>query len=241
MTSRPVPIPHPGAVRDSLCSVPPAVPASARPGHLGCAVQAGAAPGEAGCRAGGCAGADPGREREVLQSSQQPNFRVGLLLFLELSSSSARLVGRPRGLLGLRTRSSTSGTSPSSHATWTTGARSVHRCIHMGISSTCPVTPIALQGSYISTRKHLPLVLPPCHSCPPALRPNISLIPSGLVTTESETSPDSANGLGSPRCEEVLGDEMVKFTFRVHRHSWGTCTAPGTDPWWFPMCMQGAP
>lgn len=79
----------------------------------------------------------------MLRSSQQPNFRVGLL-FLELSSSSARSVGRLQGLLGLCSRSSTSGTSPSSHNTWTTGARSTRRCTHMGISSTCPITPIAL-------------------------------------------------------------------------------------------------
>lgn len=49
---------------------------------------------------GGCAGTDPEREGETLQSSQQPNFRVGLL-FLELSSLSARSVGRLQGLLRL--------------------------------------------------------------------------------------------------------------------------------------------
>lgn len=131
----PFPCPAPGLYRTAraLC----------HPGHLGHAIQVGATPGEATFRAGSCTGADPGRERETLRSSQQPNFRVWLL-FLELSSSLAWLVGRPRVLLGLCTHSSTSGTSPSSHNTWTIGTRSVCRRTHMGISSTCPITPIAL-------------------------------------------------------------------------------------------------
>lgn len=68
----------------------------------------------------------------MLQSSQQPNFRVGLL-FLELSSSMAQLAGRPKGLPG----SSPSGTFLSSH---TAGVESTHRLTHMGISPTSPLT-----------------------------------------------------------------------------------------------------
>lgn len=84
--------------------------------------------------------ADPGREREMLQPSQQPNFRVGLL-FLELSSSLAQLAGRPKGLPRLCTHSSPSGTFLSSH---TAGVESTDRLTHMGISSTSPLTPTGL-------------------------------------------------------------------------------------------------
>lgn len=87
---------------------------------------------------GGCTMLTQGEKRKL--SSQQPNFRVGLL-FLELSSSMARLAGRPKGPPRLCTHSSPSGTSLSSH---TTGIETTHKPTRVGISSTSPLTPTAL-------------------------------------------------------------------------------------------------
>lgn len=169
---------------------------------------------------GGCTMLTQGEKRKL--SSQQPNFRVGLL-FLELSSSMARSAGRPKGPPRLCTHSSPSGTSLSSHTT--------------GIE---PHTNLPVWGSALPAPSHLQHYRVPTASlgninpfpcCPAAPSTNTSRFPRGCI---------SSDGLGLSCCEEGLGDQ-IKFTRGKPRYSRGTHRAPCTTPGWDLHVLQEHP